>query len=101
MTTPENTRSLIEAIHELNTEREELFRLIAALANLLDRDVVIETVAVILGTNPVDSGDVVSFDDIAIRFDADNRVCGIYRTIDGTNPQENLVIKSDLDHGDK
>ena len=89
MTNPEQTRALIEAIHELNLERERLFRLIAAIANLLDRDVVIEIVSSFLGTEPVEEGDCVVFDDVAIRFGSDDRVKSVYRTIDGARPDDN------------
>ena len=88
MTTPEkNARALLEAIQELTTERERLFQLIAALANLLDRQVVIEIVGSFLGIDPVEQGDCVVFDDIAIRFGADNRVKSVYQTFDGTDRQ--------------
>lgn len=86
MNLPGNTRALVEALHELNTEQDRLFALIAALGNLLERDVIVETVAMLLETEPVNDGDCVLFGDVAIRFGPDNRVRSIYRTIDGTDP---------------
>jgi len=82
---PERQRHLIEAIHERNADRDRLFQLIAALANLLDRDIVIETVAGLLKTQPVVDGDSVAFGDVAIRFGADNRVRSVYQIIDGSD----------------
>ena len=94
MDSPEQRRLFIETMHELSTEQDRLFQLIAALANLLDRDNVTETVRKILDIEPVESDDCVVFGDIAIRFGADNRVKSVYKTIDGTNPVEKIVIKS-------
>jgi hypothetical protein len=67
-----------------NTERERLFRLVAAVATLFDRDVVIETVASLLDTRPVEDADCVAFDDIAIRFGTDGKVKSVFRTVDGS-----------------
>lgn len=92
MTPEERTRALVEALHDLNTEQERLFTLIAALGNLLDREVVVETVAELLSTKPVDHGNVVRFGDFAIQFGSDNRVAGMYRTIDGENPVGKITI---------
>lgn len=100
MTPEEQTRALVEALHDLSTEQERLFALIAALGNLLDRDVVVETVAQLLGTKPVDQGNLVRFGDIAIQFGSDNRVTSMYRTIDGENPAGDIAIgevRSDRD----
>jgi hypothetical protein len=80
----ESDRRLIEAIHEQNLEQERLFRMIAALGNCLDRNAVIETMQRILGVDPVENDDGVLFDDIAVSFDKDGRVKGLYRVIDGS-----------------
>lgn len=88
MTSPKQTRALAEAIHELNAGQDRLFSLIAALGNLLERDVIVETVAMLLDARPVDDGDCVSFGDVAIRFGPDNRVRSIYRTFDGSEPSK-------------
>lgn len=87
MSSPERTQRLIEAIEEQNLDQERLFQLIAALANCLDRAVVIETMQHILAIDPVEDGDRVLFDDIAVSFDDHGRVRGLYRVIDGTTPQ--------------
>ena len=85
MTSPEDKRRWVEALHQQNLDQEKLFQLIASLANLLDRDVVVETMQTILGIAPVDQGDCVLFDDLTVKFGGNGRVVGIYRTIDGTN----------------
>ncbi|NIL93175.1 MAG: hypothetical protein GTO71_01740, partial [Woeseiaceae bacterium] len=63
---------------------ERLFSLVASLANLLDRDLVVDTIASVLGIDPVHDGDCVIFDDLAIRFGQDGKVASIFRTIDGS-----------------
>lgn len=83
MDAPEHRRRLIEAIEEQNLSQERLFQLIAALANFLDRPVVIETMQHILHVDPIEDGDRVLFDDIAVSFDGHGRVKGLYRIIDG------------------
>ena len=94
MTAPKKTSALVEALHELNTEQDRLFALIAALGNLLERDVIVETVAMLLDIEPVDDGDCVRFGDVAIRFGPDNRVQSIYRTIDGTESDTDIGTAS-------
>ena len=85
MTSPEDKRRWVEALHQQNLDQEKLFQLIASLANLLDRDVVVETMQTILGIEPVDQGDCVLFDDLTVKFGGNGRVVGIYRTIDGNH----------------
>ena len=87
MSPSEHKRRLIEAIEEQNLSQERLFQLIAALANFLDRQVVIETMQHILHIDPVEDGDRVLFDDIVVSFDANGRVKGLYRLIDGRSPR--------------
>ena len=69
------------------TDQERLFSLVASLANLLDKGLVVETVASVLGIEPVFDGDCVIFDELAIRFGNDGKVTGIFRTIDGSDCQ--------------
>ena len=85
MTSPEDKRRWVEALHQQNLDQEKLFQLIASLANLLDRDVVVETMQTILGIEPVDQGDCVLFHDLTVKFGDTGRVVGIYRTIDGNH----------------
>lgn len=85
MTSPEEKRRLIEAIDEQNLERDRLFQLIAALANCLDRDVVVEIMQSNLGIEPVTNGDTTVFDDIAVRFNIEGRVTSICHVIDGSD----------------
>lgn len=74
----------MEALHEYSNDQDRLFGLVASLANLLDKDLVVETMQSVLGIEPVHDGDCVIFDDLAIRFGQDNRVKSVYRTIDGS-----------------
>lgn len=85
MTSPEEKRRLIEAIDEQNLERDRLFQLVAALANCLDRDVVVEIMQSNLGIEPVTNGDTTVFDDIAVRFNIEGRVTSICHVIDGSD----------------
>jgi hypothetical protein len=84
LNSPEKRRQWIEAIHEQNLERDRLFQLIAALANCLDRDVVVAIMRSHLGVEPVENGDCTTFDDIAVRFNRDGRVTSICHIIDGS-----------------
>jgi hypothetical protein len=81
--TAEERRRWVEALHEQNLEQERLFQLIASLANLLDREIVVETMQSILGIEPVDRDDCVIFDNLTVKFGENGHVVGIYRTIDG------------------
>lgn len=83
MNTPEDRRRWVAALHDQNLEQERLFQLIASLANLLDREIVVETMQSILGIQPVNDGDCVLFGDLTVKFDSGGKVIGIYRTIDG------------------
>ena len=84
MTTAEERRQWIEALHAYRDDSERLFTLVASLANLLDRALVIETMESVLGIAAVQDGDCVIFDDLAIRFGTDDRVKSVFRTIDGS-----------------
>jgi len=42
----------------------------------------------VLGIDPVQDGDCVIFDDLAIQFGKDNRVKSVFRTIDGSREYE-------------
>jgi hypothetical protein len=83
MTSAEERRSWIEALHAYRDDSERLFGLVASLANLLDRTLVVETMESVLGVTAVHEGDCVFFDDFAIRFGSDDRVKSVFRTIDG------------------
>ena len=84
MTSAEERRSWIEALHAYRDDSERLFGLVASLANLLDRTLVVETMESVLGVTAVHEGDCVIFDDFAIRFGSDDRVKSVFRTIDGS-----------------
>ena len=84
MTSPEERQQWLDALHTHHTDQDRLFSLVAGLANLLDRQQVVETIGSVLGIEPVQEGDCVMFDDLAIRFGADGRVKSVFRTIDGS-----------------
>ena len=84
MTTVEQRRLWMEALHAYRDDSERLFGLVASVANLLDKALVIETMESVLGVVAVHDGDCVVFDDLAIRFGSDDRVKSVFRIIDGT-----------------
>jgi hypothetical protein len=84
MTTAEQRRLWMEALHAYRDDSERLFGLVASVANLLDKAMVVETMESVLGVVAVHDGDCVVFDDLAIRFGSDDRVKSVFRTIDGT-----------------
>ena len=84
MTTEEQRRQWMEALHAYRDDTERLFALVASVANLLDKALVVETMESVLGVAAVHDGDCVIFDDLAIRFGSDDRVKSVFRTIDGT-----------------
>jgi hypothetical protein len=84
MTTAEQRRQWIEALQAYRDDSDRLFGLVASLANLLDRELVIETMESVLGITAVHDGDCIKFEDLAIRFGRDGRVKSVFRTIDGT-----------------
>lgn len=84
MTTAEQRRQWIEALHAYRDDSDRLFTLVASLANLLDRAMVIETMESVLGIEAIHDDDCVIFDDLAIRFGKDDRVKSVFRTIDGS-----------------
>ena len=83
MTSPEERQQWLDALHADRSDQDRLFGLVASLANLLDRDLVVETMGSVLGTEPVYEGDCVRFDDLTLRFGADGRVKSVFRTIGG------------------
>jgi hypothetical protein len=84
MTTADQKRQWIEALHAYRDDSDRVFTLVASLANLLDRALVIETMESVLGVKAVHDDDCVIFDDLAIRFGKDDRVKSVFRTIDGS-----------------
>ena len=84
MTSADDKRRWIEALHAYRDDSERLFALVASLANLLDRELVVETMESVLGVTAVQDGDSVIFRDFAIRFGSDDRVKSVFRTIDGS-----------------
>jgi len=87
MPTPEQTRALVESLHDAKNEREKLFLLIAGLANLLDRSVIIETLERLLAATAEDNGDTVFFGDVGVAFGDDGRVKSVFQTFDGEERQ--------------
>lgn len=84
MTSADDRRRWTEALHAYRDDSERLFGLVASLANLLDRTIVVETMESVLGITAVHDGDCVIFNDLAIRFGSDGRVKSVFRTIDGS-----------------
>lgn len=84
MTTDDERRQWIEALHAYRDDSDRIFALVASLANLLDKDLVIETMESVLGVTAVHDDDCIIFDDLAIRFGDDGKVKSVFRTIDGT-----------------
>lgn len=82
MTSADDRQRWIEALHAYRDDSERLFGLVANLANLLDRALVIETMESVLGVTAVQDGDCVIFRDFAIRFGSDDRIKCVFRTID-------------------
>jgi hypothetical protein len=82
---PDEPADLSGLIDGRQIDQESLFGLVASLANLLDRELVVETISTVLGVQPVNDGDCVYFDDLAIRFGRDGRVKSVFRTIDGSH----------------
>ncbi len=81
-------------------ERDRLFQLVASLANIMDKAMLVETVKSILGIEPVEMQDCVLFDDISIKFGEDGRVIGLYHTLDGTSDRAKTIIQRLSDNGD-
>ena len=96
MSSPQQTRRFVEALHAQNLKQEKLFQLIAALANCLDRSFVVETMQDTLGVNPIEKGDCVLFNNIAVRFGEDDRVKSLYKVIDGSTTPAKVVIQGSL-----
>lgn len=88
MTDLDERRQWMEALHEYGNDQDRLFGLVASLANLLDKDLVVETMQSVLGIEAVHDGNCVVFDDLAIQFGQDNRVKSVFRTIDGSKKYE-------------
>ena len=95
MTTAEQRRQWVEALQAYRDDSERLFGLVASLANLLDRDLVIETMESVLGITAVHDGDCIIFDDLAIRFGSDGRVKSVSRTIDGSGSDDARAGRDD------
>ena len=81
---PEDPQYPLGMLDMHDTDQEKMFGLVASLANLLDKELVVETVASVLGIEPVYDDDCVVFDDLAIRFGRDGKVASVFRTIDGS-----------------
>ena len=95
MISSEQRRMWIEALNAHTTDQERLFALVASLANLLDRDLVVETMESVLGIEAVYDDDCVIFDDLAIRFGGNDRVKSIFRTIDGSTKADRQTDRAD------
>ena len=82
---PDEPLDLSSLLATPQSDHERLFGLVASLANLLDRELVVQTVSGVLDIDPVYDGDCVIFNDLTIRFGPDNKVTSVFRTIDGSH----------------
>jgi len=78
----EPTHGWNEMLGDQHLERDRLFQLVAGLANIMDKAILVETMKSVLGIEPVEMEDCILFDDISIRFGDDGRVIGICHTLD-------------------
>jgi len=95
MSSPEQTRALIEALHNQSLYREQLLEVICGLAGRLDKDIVVETLSKIIQLTPVESENRVVFGSLVVRFDANDKAESVYLSEDGENPVGRVVIQSD------
>jgi hypothetical protein len=87
-------RQWMEALHEYSNDQERLFGLVASLANLLDKDLVVETMQSVLGVEPVHDGDCVIFDDLAIQFGKDDRIKSVFTCSEQSMDRESTRYKA-------
>lgn len=99
LSNPEPTHGWSEMLGDQHLERDRLFQLVASLANLMDKPILVETMKSVLGIEPVEMEDCILFDDISIRFGDDGRVIGICHTLDGTSERAKKIIRSLADDG--
>ncbi len=93
LNSPEPTHGWGETLYDQHSERDRLFQLVASLANIWDKALVVETVKSVLGIEPVEMEDCVFFDGLTIKFGDDGRVTGLYHTFDGTTEPAKSIIQ--------
>jgi len=91
---PDSTDGSIDNIGDQPRARDRVFQLVASLANILDKPMVIETMKSVLGIEPVEVDDCILFDDLSIKFGDDGRVIGLYQTFDGSMEPAKSIIEN-------
>ena len=94
MSNPDSTNGSIDNIGDQPMARDRVFQLVASLANILDKPMVIETMKSVLGIEPVEVDDCILFDDLSIKFGDDGRVIGLYQTFDGSMEPAKSIIEN-------
>lgn len=88
---------MIEAIHNLSVEYENLLRIIVPLCQGHDKAFIVNVFAVALAESPVEKDDCVLLRDLALRFDNDGKLTDVFKVISGTTERAGIVIKSSTD----
>ncbi len=99
LSNPEPTHRWSEMLCDQQLEHDRLFQLIASLANLLDKAVIVETVKSVVGIEPVELEDCILFGDLSIKFGDDGRVIGLSQTLDGSTEPAKSIIQNLLNNG--
>lgn len=99
LSNPDPTNGWNDNICDQPVARDRVFQLVASLANILDKPMVIETMRSVLGIEPVEVDDCILFNDLAVKFGEDGRVIGLYQTFDGSMEPAKSIIQS-LSHSD-
>jgi hypothetical protein len=98
LSTADPTHGWNEKLCDRHLERDRVFQLVASLANLLDKSMIVETMTSVLGTEPVEVGDCILFDGLSIKFGNDGRVIGLSQTFDGSAEPAKSIIQSISDN---
>ena len=99
LSNPEPTHGWSEMLCDQHLERDRLFQLVASLANLLDKAIIVETVKSVVGIEPVEIEDCILFGDLSIKFGDDGRVIGLSQTLDGSTEPAKSIIQNLLNNG--
>ncbi len=91
---PDSTNGWNGNICDEPVARDRVFQLVASLANILDKPMVIETMKSMLGIEPIEVDDCILFDDLAVKFGEDGRVIGLYQTFDGSMEPAKSIIQN-------
>ena len=87
-------RLLIEALHDQDSECENLLRIIAQLGQGHDKDFLVNVFAVALAESPVEKDDCVLLRNLALKFDNDGRLIDVFKVVPGTTERAGIGIGS-------